>query len=188
MHQHEDGGWQMPIKRNVVDGLCKIRLISRSRPSLAIRRSSPFAAAVSVASVLLLVGGCGWFQGPSQVDPVIIKEVRGIGVLKAETTSQSYVNGRTEITNVIVVDVGTMNSREALDKVVDGLRKLEWTIIAENRPIRVLMKSGKFPDAHASIAPFDPIYHKTEPEILKALAGESGEREALVSLNVYEYR
>ncbi|GGP06594.1 hypothetical protein [Nonomuraea glycinis] len=114
--------------------------------------------------------------------------MRGIGVLKAGTTSRSYVNGRTEITNILVVDVGTMNPRDALDKAVDSLRELEWTTIAENRPIRVLMKSGKFSDVHASIAPFDPIYHKTEPEILRALAGESGEREALVSLNVYEYR
>jgi hypothetical protein len=177
----------MPIKRNIVDRHCKIRLMSRSRPSLEIRQSNLLTVAVSIASVLLLVGGCGWFQGPSQVDPVILKEVRGIGVLKAETTSRSSVNGRTEITNIIVVDVGTMNSRDALDKAVDSLRKREWTIIAENRPIRALMKSGKFSDVHVSIAPFDPIYHKAEPEILKTLAGESVKREALVSLHIYEY-
>ncbi|MEU4228457.1 hypothetical protein AB0F17_29540 [Nonomuraea sp. NPDC026600] len=132
-----------------------------------------------------LVVGCGWLQGTVRVDPAILVEVRAIGTVSGESEMQSDVNGRAEITNFLVIDIGVADSRDAVEKAVKKLQAQEWVIEAENKPVRVLMKSNRWAGAQLSITPYDPINLHDVPDLQKALAGKAPKEKGLVIIDVF---
>ncbi|MGP3913447.1 hypothetical protein [Nonomuraea sp. 10N515B] len=143
--------------------------------------------AMGLVYVALVVGGCGWFGGPIQVDPVVLNEVRRIGVVRGESKVQSDVNRRAEITNFFVIDVAGVNASDTLDKAVKNLQAQKWSIITENRPIRVVMKSDKWPEVHLTIASFDAMYLEEAPELRGMLGDKTPTTEGHVIIDVYKF-
>jgi hypothetical protein len=151
------------------------------------RRGRLLNAGMSLLCLALLVVACGWFQGTIQVDPTPLNEVRKIGTVRGESRMHSDVNGKAEITNYFVIDVGGTDDRDAVNEAVKNLQAQEWSIVAENRPARVLMKSDKWAGVHLSVTPFDPVNLNGVPELLTALGGETVRTEGLVIIDVYKF-
>jgi hypothetical protein len=121
-----------------------------------------------------------------RVDPAALENIRGIGKVWAEVSIENERNGRSQIENLLVIDVGAASGREALDKAADLLEGRNWMIDTENRPAIVLMESANWKDAHLVLYPFHPAYFEDHPEVLGALEKASVKEESLVYLEVFE--
>ncbi|MEU7833402.1 hypothetical protein [Nonomuraea sp. NPDC049129] len=141
--------------------------------------------ALALFGVIILAAGCG-SPRTFQVAPAVLDNVRGIGSVVEETSSQAAVDGGIEITRTLVVDVEAADAKDALNAAVERLRKREWEILAENRPVKILMKSNKWDKAHLSIATLDPEKSETapDPKIAEKILTK---KKPLIVIDVYEY-
>nr|SBO97583.1 hypothetical protein BN4615_P7099 [Nonomuraea gerenzanensis] len=134
--------------------------------------------------LLPLAVGCGVLLGPLRVDPGALDEIRAVGAVNGESEMKSDVGGRTEISNLLVVDVGAADSRGAIDKAVDLLQAREWVIEADLKPGWVLMRSERWAGTDLSIEPYDPRELHDVPDLRKALAGRTSTLERAVIIIV----
>ena len=123
------------------------------RGSRIIRETAVFLSAC------LLASRCGLFKPEAlRVDPGVLDDVRSIGKVLAEATTEGVAWERgTEITNRFVIDVGGVNASEALKKASDLLRKREREVVTEKIPEFVQMDSVAREDAHLTINAFNPL-------------------------------
>nr|BFE78553.1 hypothetical protein GCM10020093_011540 [Planobispora longispora] len=101
--------------------------------------------------------------------PAALDSIRGIGELRAETSREDEDDGITQVENLLVISVGAIDEREALDKAASLLVARGWMIVAENRPVIVSMESVKWEHTHLALRPFSPDYLEEYPEILRKL-------------------
>lgn len=160
---------------------------ARSLEPQELPRKRSLRVAMMLICAAFLIGGCGWSHGTLQVDPTALENVREIGAVRGESEAQSEINGQIEVSNFFVIDVGGTSAPNTLDKAVEILRAQEWSIIAESKPVRVLMKSNKWMDVHLSIAPFDPIYLNDVPDLYRTFSSQAEKSEGLVVIRVYKF-
>lgn len=130
---------------------------------------------IRVAAVLLaiclMVSGCGLFHVTLQADPAVIDNVRGIGKVLGETTTEGTWEGTTEIENILVVDVGSTSSKEALNKAFHLLGERGWKVTSQNIPKRVMMESTIWEDVHLSVDISNSLDVDSYPEEIRRIIG-----------------
>ncbi|MEO3796334.1 hypothetical protein ABGB14_39565 [Nonomuraea sp. B10E15] len=118
-------------------------------------RTGLVSAAVAFALVASLATGCRseFLPSESRVAPELIADLRGTGRVLAATTTEWYWDGLTEITDILVVDVGGSSFREALDRALGILRARGWK--AENPPNlwRTHLKSDTWVNVYIAVEP-----------------------------------
>ncbi|MEV5897906.1 hypothetical protein [Nonomuraea fuscirosea] len=117
--------------------------------------------------VASLVTGCrSWvFPATSRVAPELVADLRGTGRVLAATTTEWSWDGTTDVTDVLVLDVGGSSSRDALDRALGTLRARGWK--AEGSPDlwRTRLESDKWDDAYLTVEPLTN-YEATKSERL----------------------
>ncbi|MET9066098.1 hypothetical protein [Streptosporangium sandarakinum] len=142
---------------------------------------------VILATVLsVLISGCMVSSSPLRVPPPALDNVRSIGKVWAETSTENEKDGRRQIENLLIIDVGAASKREALDKASALLVARKWTVSAENRPTIVSMKCTKWKDVTLVLRPFHPAYFEEYPEILNKLKGLPTEEKSLVYIEIFD--
>ncbi|MBB2911730.1 hypothetical protein FHS43_003003 [Streptosporangium becharense] len=122
-----------------------------------------------------------------QADPAAVNDVRKIGEVLGEATSEGTWERVTEVENILVIDVGGDNSKEALGKAKHLLGKRGWREISQRSPKWLIMESTVWKDVHLSINEFDPIKVETYPEeIGRAIERGKVESESLIFVHVYQ--
>ncbi|MEV0595675.1 hypothetical protein [Nonomuraea cavernae] len=141
----------------------------------------------AVLGLLTVVTGC---LGPPasvtlRVDLAALEDVRGIGRVRAEFAHESDTEGGgTQISETMIIDVGGMNGREALDRAANLLAARDWMIEAENRPTIIGMASARWKDTYLELRPYHPAYFEDHPEVLEKIKKESIDSSSLVYLDV----
>ncbi|WP_344884433.1 hypothetical protein [Nonomuraea antimicrobica] len=146
------------------------------------------AVAAIILGTLLLNSGCSTpFPVVLRVPPAALDDIRSIGAVQAEFSSETGWGDGTQITNVLVVDVGVANGQAALNTATAALlTERKWTIVTENRPTIVLMHSSQWKNTRLVLRPFHPAYFEDNPDVLASLEEASVEKRSLVFLEVSE--
>jgi hypothetical protein len=157
--------------------LSAIRRRSRTRSRLV-------RLAVALAGAALLASGCGLFApAVYQVTPAALADIRAIGMVRGEESSEVGYAESVEISNTFVIDVGGASAEEAVAKAARLLRDHGWNVLVENQT-GVSMRSDKW-DAYLTLVSFRPGDLAGHPAILRTLAGKSVRTDALVIIKVY---
>jgi hypothetical protein len=89
--------------------------------------------------------GCG--TSPRwEVDPAVVREVSTIGTVIARTTNELLYENGTQVSHVMILDVGESNLEDALIAVRDRLRRHGW-VETDAGPNRLDMKSAERDEA-----------------------------------------
>jgi hypothetical protein len=80
----------------------------------------------------LMIAACGLWQTTRRVDPGLVAEMRTLGRVVAETTSEWYCDGVDDISAILVVDVGATDADRGLDQVVKGLELHGWKTLTSS--------------------------------------------------------
>ncbi|MEV7006651.1 hypothetical protein [Streptosporangium sp. NPDC051022] len=136
----------------------------------------------ALLSADLLVAGC---SAALQVNPAALDDVRGIGKVLGEVTTEGIWSNTKEVINKLAIDTGSANSREAINKAGDLLRKRKWVAVSQSTSEFMQMKSTVWDGVYLTIFPFDSSEIELYPEkaqeaIKKASAGS----EALLAVSV----
>ncbi|WP_152990361.1 hypothetical protein [Sphaerimonospora mesophila] len=139
----------------------------------------PIRSTVVLLFVLLLLPGCRseLFPKTLRVGPGIVQEVRSIGKVLLEKTDEDTWDGITTVTEILVIDVGSLRAREALEKAGNLLRERGWVISAQRLPDWVQMESGEWENVLLSIEGLE-FYDSTEglgPKERKAVNDPGGQ-------------
>ncbi|WP_020541180.1 hypothetical protein [Nonomuraea coxensis] len=142
--------------------------------------------AAVVLGLVILCSGCSLspVEVVLRVEPAALDDIRGIGEVRAESTSESEKDGSRQISHALIIDVGAASGREALDKAAGLLLSRRWKISAENRPTIVSMESSRWEDTRLILRPFHPAYFEDQPEVIEQLEESSAEVESLVHADV----
>ncbi|WP_127939413.1 hypothetical protein [Nonomuraea polychroma] len=132
----------------------------------------------------LLMSGCGYTTW--QVDPAVLDEVRSIGRVIGESTSDGIWEDTNDIITTFVIDVGGKSGPESVDKTVDLLGKRGWKILRENRPTSTTMESPTWENDHLVVRPFHPAEIENEPSIQGMIKEKAPKPEALVVVWAWE--
>ncbi|TDC84760.1 hypothetical protein E1292_49215 [Nonomuraea deserti] len=110
---------------------------------------------LAFALVTSLATGCRseFFPSESGAAPELVADLRGTGRVLATTTTERYWDGHTEITDILVLDVGGSSFRDGLDKALGILRARGWE--AEDPPHlwRTRLESDKWDGAWIAVEP-----------------------------------
>ncbi|WP_170991064.1 hypothetical protein [Herbidospora galbida] len=117
----------------------------------SIRRSGRSAA---LLCAFLLVAACGteFFPITVRVDPDIVHDIRGIGKVLRETTDEATWENTTEISIVLVVDIGRPGPEGAVGTASGLLRKRGWEASVDGHPHSMWMESRKWPDTEIMVS------------------------------------
>lgn len=126
----------------------------------------------------LLMSGCGYTTW--QVDPAVLDEVRSIGRVIGESTSDDIWEDTNDIITTFVIDVGGKSSPESVAKAIDLLGKRGWKILHSNLPTSLTMESPKWGTDDLVVRPFDPVEVENEPAIQGEIKKKSTRPAALV--------
>lgn len=145
--------------------------------------------ALALSTALALLSGCSFFSGTtSRVERAVVDEVRSIGGVIAETTTERHWDGQTPVTNVLVTDMRSTDSRTALEKAIALLKAFGWTIEMRRLPDWVSMRSDRWKDTQLSLIriasyQFDEF---EDPELAKMITAvrTRGETEGVVVLEL----
>ena len=87
-------------------------------------RAGLVSAALALSLVSSFATGCRseLFPSESRAAPELVTDLRGVGKVLAATTAEAHWDGHTEITDILVLDVGGSSFHDALDKVRGILR------------------------------------------------------------------
>ncbi|WP_371784849.1 hypothetical protein [Streptosporangium subroseum] len=112
--------------------------------------------------------------------------MRSIGKVLGEATIKGHAwGGGTEVTNRFVIDVGSANASEALNKASDLLLKLDWVVVGEGPLGSMVLESDAWEDTHLTVDPFNPSGRMYPEEIKKAIEA-STKPEALLLVDAYQ--
>ncbi len=129
------------------------------------------------------------FPRESRVDSGAIRDVRSIGEVLAEATTEEYWDGLTTVIETIVVKVDAGNAEGALEKAGDLLVDRNWSAVAQRFPAWVQMESGKWEKTQISLSSVKFVLESSgvDPEKKKAIAEATAQArpETLVVLDVY---
>ncbi|GAA0982766.1 hypothetical protein GCM10009555_053220 [Acrocarpospora macrocephala] len=92
---------------------------------------------------MFLLAGCipGIFPRTERVDPGVLSDVRGIGKVVAQATTEYTWEGLTTITDIVVLDVGDVTGEQAVPRASDSLVARGWTINIDRLPESMSMDS-----------------------------------------------
>ncbi|MFI6509845.1 hypothetical protein ACIBCT_19760 [Streptosporangium sp. NPDC050855] len=98
-----------------------------------------------VLCALLFLSGCRseLFPREERVDPGVVRDVRSIVKVLAETKDEVTWDGLTLVSEVLVIDVGSADSRQALSRASGLLQEHGWSIIDQQLPESVTMESSQ---------------------------------------------
>ncbi|MBB6350932.1 hypothetical protein FHU36_007504 [Nonomuraea muscovyensis] len=136
--------------------------------------------AVVLLGASLILSGC--VSNRHQVDPAVLKDVRSIGKVIAEATSEGVVDRGVDVVNTVVVDIGAKKEGDALNEAVRILERHGWRISADNRPTLVSMDSSKWVNAYLAVRPYNPAYFEYVPKALERIKQSSTKEESVVSV------
>jgi hypothetical protein len=115
----------------------------------------------------LAISACGLWQSTARVDPGLVAEMRTLGRVVANTTSEWYYDGDHDIFAILVIDVGATDADRALDQVVERLELHGWKTSTSSRHF-VSMESRQWP-ARIFVEPLpssgDPSSDGLNPEL-----------------------
>ncbi|GIH65394.1 hypothetical protein [Microbispora siamensis] len=113
---------------------------------------------MALAISALMISSCGFWQTTTRVDPDLVAEMRTLGRVVADTTSEWYWEGEHDISAILVVDVGATDAGRALDQVVERLRSHGWKPSTSSVGF-VSMESSRWP---ATIF-VEPLHSSNDP-------------------------
>ncbi|MEV4177005.1 hypothetical protein [Nonomuraea sp. NPDC049709] len=132
----------------------------------------------------LFMSGCGYTTW--QVDPAVLDEVRSIGRVIGESTSDGIWEDTNDIVTTFVIDVGGESGPESVNKAIDLLGRRGWKISHTNLPTSVTMESPKWESDRLVVRPFDPVEVENEPEIKEEIKKKRARPAALVVVWAWE--
>lgn len=139
----------------------------------------------ALCGLLILASGCGLFARTLRVEAGAVAEVRSIGSVVAEKSQETYMEGGVDVIETLVIDLGSKSADDLLDKSSTLLGKRGWVISAENRPISLYMRSGKWKGVILGMRPFDPDYLRGDPDLLRKVQSASVQPEKLVIIDAF---
>lgn len=151
----------------------------RRRRARLVRRN--FAILLTAS---LLMSGCGYTT--SQVDPAVLEEVRSVGKVIGESTSEGIWEDTNDIITMFVIDVGGKSGPGSVNRAIDLLGRRGWKILRTNLPTSVTMESPKWGTDQLVVRPFDPVEVENEPEIQEEIRKKSAKPAALVVVWAWE--
>jgi hypothetical protein len=139
--------------------------------------------AVALIGVSLLALRGEFFPAPAyQVSPAALDEIRHIGIVRAEVSSEIDYDGNLELANTFVIEMGRMGAKESIDKAVKIFRKNGWEVLGKKGAM-ASMKSTKW-NAHLVLYLYDKVNLVHYPTIPKNLYGNSPGMANLVIVSV----
>nr|WP_062336820.1 hypothetical protein [Herbidospora sakaeratensis] len=96
-----------------------------------------------------------------RVDPYAVEDIREIGKVVGETTDWALWDSTTEISNVLVIDVGRPGPKGAVGTARRLLQERGWTHVIDRHPTIESMTSTRWPDIGLSIEGIE--YHASHP-------------------------
>lgn len=81
-----------------------------------VQRQGVLLTLVLLATLVFLSACSFFFAETSRVERAVVDDVRNIGGIVAETTSEYYWDGVTAVTDVMVADTRVPDSRKALER------------------------------------------------------------------------
>lgn len=146
------------------------------------------ALAKALLCALLLLTGCRseLFPQELRVDPTVISDIRSIGKVLGETTIKDTWDGTTTITEILIIDVGTSDTQQALSKAVNILQKRKWTVSAQRLPESVRMNSSEWKNIRLMIYGMDFFESsgESDPQLKKLIKDAQAKSEAPVVLEL----
>ncbi|MEO3861739.1 hypothetical protein [Acrocarpospora sp. B8E8] len=123
----------------------------------------------------------------------MIDDIRSLGTIVAEESSEITWDGLTTITNVFVVDVNGSAATPSLNRAMDLLEEYGWESTHDRRPTSVAMLSSRL-DASIYMEGFDDdavsspigLAAKTADLAKKAQAKNSAERFLVIEASPYD--
>ncbi|KAA9374093.1 hypothetical protein F5972_33275 [Microbispora cellulosiformans] len=106
---------------------------------------------MTLLAMLAVLAGCWFSPSISRVWPPVVDDVRRIGGIVADTTSELSWEGHTTVTNVLVVDTRNTDSRKALEKVVALAKGRGWAVDSQGMSDRVSMRSDRWENTRLSL-------------------------------------
>ncbi|MFF0246226.1 hypothetical protein [Streptosporangium sandarakinum] len=141
-----------------------------------------FGRVMGIFCVGLLAAGC---SATLHVAPAVLDDVRKVGSVLKEDSYSILWEGNEEISNVFVVDVGAVDSKDAFDKAVTFFRNHKWEIVAQDPPVWAQLRSTVWKGAYLTLDSFDSSTLRKYPESLRrATEGVRVNRKSLVLLDV----
>ncbi|MEU4579453.1 hypothetical protein [Nonomuraea sp. NPDC023979] len=124
-------------------------LLTLKRPPQALGLTMAFVLAI------LLSSGCRseFFPGESRAPSEVIAELRETGKVLGATTTEWYWDGHTDISDVIVVDVGGSSFRDALDRALGHLQGRGWKVTDPASSWRTRLVSGRWSGVSVAVEP-----------------------------------
>lgn len=136
--------------------------------------------AIATFCVLLLLSGCRseLFPREERVDPGVVRDVRSTVRVLAETKAEVTWDGLTLVREVLIIDVGSPDSRQALSKASGLLQERGWSIIDQQLPKSVTMELSQREDVQLSLygVEFVKSVGPMEPHDEKTLGREAGRK------------
>ncbi|WP_405084025.1 hypothetical protein [Microbispora sp. NBC_01389] len=101
--------------------------------------------------MLAVLAGCWLSPSISRVRPPVVDDVRRIGGIVVDTTSEFSWEGHTTVTNVLVVDTRNTDNRKALETAVALAKGLGWAVDSQRLPDWVSMRSDRWENTQLSL-------------------------------------
>lgn len=146
---------------------------------------------------LFMLMGCRseLFPTTLRVEPGVVSDMRGLGEVLAATQRDPSWDGETQVTEVLIIDVGTPASNAtttnwdamltAESTAIDRLRSRGWLVVGDKDRDATQMESSRWEDTVLSLLPL--AFADTDdfdPQLIEAIkdARARGRSEALVAL------
>ncbi|MEV7008186.1 hypothetical protein [Streptosporangium sp. NPDC051022] len=146
------------------------------------RAARTLTTAAILLSVQLLFSGCGLVSEALRVDPAVLDDVRGIGKVLAEATTETpgQAGGPDKMTNTFVIDVGGVNAQDSLKKARGILLAHKWVSAAEEPPGGVRVKSPAWEGAYLNVRSYGSVTLGNYPEEIKKAVEAAADPEVLL--------
>ncbi|MFD1547743.1 hypothetical protein [Nonomuraea guangzhouensis] len=143
-----------------------------------LRARHPFA----FIFLIITLSSCGWFHETLEVDPTAINDARQIGTVVLHAKSEYTWENSTQIDEILVMDVGASDSKEAEIEAHSRLIQQGWTELNAEQ-----VESRKGRHVIVSLDSLDGLeaYGATlQAEIEKAVQAASKEADTLVIVDL----
>jgi hypothetical protein len=150
---------------------------------------------LAIGFILAAVSGCGtlWFFKSTtviKIDPAAVTDVRAIGRLVAQTTTDPYDQDTVQVVEILVLDVGASDFSEALTVARARLQQKGWNVSASG-DIIVTMESSRWKGTTTRLGRLEDLESfgaELPPEAKKALQTDTAKSSSyvLASLSTVE--
>lgn len=125
--------------------------------AIGIRRATIIARWIGSLFFVFLLVGCRseLFPRESRVDPAALNDVRSVGRVLTQATTDEYYDGTTTIDEFLVIDAGGSSAADALGKASEALRNRGWNVKIARIPESVYLVSSKWKEVRVVILAID---------------------------------